>query len=253
MFRALDFPTLAVFSHPNHELAVFGLVQRLKPLLIFLTDGGGQHRVDETKDGLLGLGLLENATFLPYTEQSFYDAIRQGDAEFFLDVADRLRSIFQRDARRQIICDAVEFYNPVHDMTLPLVLSAGAGGHEVFEVPLIHQVEGGQFEVQTTPKEFRVVQSEVTLTEIERGNKRGALQFTYQILRETMGQILLASPHALEKEVVFPAQFPLRLPGSSCFLRYEQRAKLLKSEGKIEEEITYEDHYVPLVRGIIGG
>jgi hypothetical protein len=31
---------LMVFSHPNHELAVYGLVQRLRPHLLYLSDGG---------------------------------------------------------------------------------------------------------------------------------------------------------------------------------------------------------------------
>ena len=40
--------TIAVFSHPNHELAIFGLLQRLRPRLIYLTDGGGPERVAQT-------------------------------------------------------------------------------------------------------------------------------------------------------------------------------------------------------------
>lgn len=30
---------LAVFSHPAHELAVWGLMQRLQPYALYLTDG----------------------------------------------------------------------------------------------------------------------------------------------------------------------------------------------------------------------
>ena len=58
--------TVMVFSHPNHELAVFGLVQRLRPRLVFLTDGGGARRVEETGRALDGLGLRAHATFFNY-------------------------------------------------------------------------------------------------------------------------------------------------------------------------------------------
>jgi hypothetical protein len=43
---------LFVFSHPNHEGAVLGMVQRLRPHLVFLTDGGGERRVNETRAAL---------------------------------------------------------------------------------------------------------------------------------------------------------------------------------------------------------
>ncbi len=44
--------SLMIFSHPNHEIAVLGTIARLQPEFLFLTDGGGQDRVDETKEGL---------------------------------------------------------------------------------------------------------------------------------------------------------------------------------------------------------
>ena len=49
--------SLVVFSHLNHELAIFGLVQRLRPNLIYLTDGGGKDRIGQTKAGLEQIGL----------------------------------------------------------------------------------------------------------------------------------------------------------------------------------------------------
>ena len=61
-------PTLVVFSHPNHELAILGLLQRLRPKIVYLTDGGGPKRISETEEGLASVGLLNQATFLNYTE-----------------------------------------------------------------------------------------------------------------------------------------------------------------------------------------
>jgi hypothetical protein len=50
---------LFVFSHPNHEGAVLGMIQRLRPHLVFLNDGGGERRVSETRAALAQIGLLE--------------------------------------------------------------------------------------------------------------------------------------------------------------------------------------------------
>jgi hypothetical protein len=119
-----------VFSHPNHELAVFGLVQRLHPHLIFLTDGGGAERVGQTERGLERIGLRDRAHFLNYTEAAFYEALIEGDVHLFREVARNLRAWLDCIRPAQVLCDAVEFYNPVHDLSLPIALAAvaDAGG-----------------------------------------------------------------------------------------------------------------------------
>ncbi len=40
---------LVVLSHPNHEAAIFGIVQRLRPKLVILTDGGGEPGADAAR------------------------------------------------------------------------------------------------------------------------------------------------------------------------------------------------------------
>ena len=63
-----------VFSHPNHEVAVLGTIFRLNPHIVYLTDGGADARVAETREALQN---FEPASvhFLNHTEKSFYDAL----------------------------------------------------------------------------------------------------------------------------------------------------------------------------------
>ena len=60
---------------------------------------------------------------------------------------------------RQVLCDAVEFYNPLHDMSLPIVAAALNGGADaaVFEVPLVYQKSAKEeaYEVQRMPPSRR--------------------------------------------------------------------------------------------------
>ncbi|MGZ7032378.1 MAG: hypothetical protein ACXVIJ_10435, partial [Thermoanaerobaculia bacterium] len=51
---------LIVTGHPNHELAIFGFLQRTRPRLLFLTDGGSQARIDESQQALQSVGLLDD-------------------------------------------------------------------------------------------------------------------------------------------------------------------------------------------------
>lgn len=244
--------TLCVFSHPNHELAIFGLLKRLRPTLVFLTDGGGEKRIGETRRGLESIGLGGRAIFLPYTEKSFYDALLHVNTGFFYDVASELRTILRSEKPEQILCDAVEYYNPVHDMTLPLVINADdASWDGIFEVPLIYQKPDGSFGVQSAP-DTQDDQVEIVLTEEESAAKRGALENIYTILRDTLGTILLSSPAALQKETVFPASTPLRWPDSGRFLRYERRGKELMARGEVPSEITHAYHFLSIVANLIG-
>jgi hypothetical protein len=45
-----------------------------------------------------------------------------------------------------------------------------------------------------------------------------------------------------------PAEFPI--PGEAHVLRYEWRARLLRTRGEIDGVITYSDHFLPLVSAL---
>src|SRR3954463_13779506 len=62
---------LAIFGHPTHELAILGLVQRHRPHVLVLTDGGSETRVAESKRGFELLVLADRVTYLGYSESSF--------------------------------------------------------------------------------------------------------------------------------------------------------------------------------------
>lgn len=249
----LNQKTVAIFSHPNHEIAVFALLKKVRPQIIFLTDGGGDHRVEETRKGLRSIDLEGNAVFLPHTEQSFYDALLHVDSDFFHKVALEIRMVLKSAKPEQILCDAVEFYNPVHDITLALVGNADdAPWQGTFEVPLLFQKPGEKesYGVQTVPAGTPCTQ--FSLSEEEKALKKDALQNTYTILRDTLGKVILGSPNALSTETIFPASSPLRTPDPGRVLRYERRAAALKIQGKIESEITHAFHFLPIVSELLG-
>lgn len=242
--------TLVVFSHPNHELSVFGTLMRIKPKIVFLTDGGGQNRIDETTAGLKRLGIYEKAVFLNHTEASFYNGLIRKSSSFFRAVAEEVRQVVADECPDQILCDAVEFYNPVHDLSLSITARAAGGMSKIFEVPLIYQQPSKTdvYHVQTFPRNRKTF--EVTLSDDERAAKRAALTEVYGILMKTMGPLLVGSPHALVREVFSPAQDPCRSPSFDYFLRYDDRARHLKKTGKVEDEILHEEHFLPVVRDL---
>jgi hypothetical protein len=247
--------TLVVFSHPNHELAIFGLVQSLRPRLVYLTDGGGEKRVEQTRQGLKSIDLLDHAHFLNYTEKSFYEALLARDLKFYEEVAGQLRTLFQVIRPRRVLCDAIEFYNPVHDMSLPIVRAAlhEPSDAEIFEVPLVHQksTEADTYELQRLPTSRRGEQIEFHLSPQELAAKVRARDQIYTLLVDQMGPILLKPPLThFALEVIAPACSSIPKPGIENFLRYERRAEILLGHGEIERKITYAEHYLPIATSL---
>jgi hypothetical protein len=242
---------LVVFSHPNHELTVFGLLQRLKPWIVYLTDGGGEARLAQTRRGLSTIGLLDRARFLDHTEQSFYDAVLDRDAGFYRRVAAQVRESIDRHRPQQVFCDAVELYNPVHDMSVPVVEAALAGtpGVARFEVPLVWQRTGGgeSYVVQRVPPSRRARRVELRLTEAETDAKLHARDEIYSLLADQMGPVSCSLPREyVAHEEVLAREEGLGTPAEEVALRYEWRAKRLLERGEIARMITYEGHWRPL-------
>jgi hypothetical protein len=247
---------LVVFSHPNHELAIFGLLQRLKPHLVYLTDGGEGDRLAQTREGLEGIGLLDHARFLNHSEKSFYDGLLDRNSEFFEGVADQVRKSVQALRPERVLCDAIEFYNPVHDLSLPIVRAALRGSLDtlVFEVPLIYQrpEESESYVVQRMPSAQRDAQVEFRLSEQELDAKIQARDLIYAGLTDQLGPVISELPRAhLAVEFLTPGRLRAPEPGTDVVLRYEHRAQILSQRGEIERKITYRGHYLPVASSLL--
>ena len=79
---------LMIFGHPAHELALFGFLQRFRPQIVIITDGGGNERIRQSRTGLQSIGL--EATYLKFAENDFYAALLRRDISFFEGVSESL-------------------------------------------------------------------------------------------------------------------------------------------------------------------
>ena len=246
---------LVVTGHPNHELAILGFVQRLRPRLLFLTDGGGAQRVAESRQALDWLGLLDHARFLPLPETALYRALLDRDLPFFAALAAEVRREIEAHAPAQVLCESVEHYNPLHDLTLPLVRAAtrGMAGVEVVEFPLIAQLPGPgeRYRVQRLPAPRQGEAIELRLTAAELAAKLEARDHRYTSLRGQLGGVLESvADEDAGLEVFAPAVAGLAAPGPADVLRYERRGRLLQERGEVERVITYREHYLPIAAAL---
>ena len=248
--------SVMVFSHPNHEISVLGTISRKAPQVIFLTDGGGEERVRETIRGLSSYLPSDSLHFLARSEQSLYQALVKHDTQFYRQLAGEVGEIIERVDPREIYCDAIEFYNPVHDMALPVVRAALRGRDDVvvFEVPLIYQKasESVSFTLQQVPSSLEHLAVTVSLTEEELEKKMAILRGRiYDALFSQLGPLISeAIPARAHREQYITARKKLPKPEPDQVLRYDMRGRTLKTSGDVREAITYRGHYVPMFESL---
>jgi len=136
-----------IVAHPGHELRVHHWMETAKPLVLVLTDGSGHlgvGRLDRTTEVLAGAGARPAGAFFgKMADRDLYRAILTGEAETFQQLVDEMTTILADEAIDYVAADAVEGFNPGHDVCRLLVNAAlarlrGQNGSELpnLEFPL---------------------------------------------------------------------------------------------------------------------
>ena len=110
---------LLLVAHPCHELLLHGWVAESKPVVHVLTDGSGHAssaRIEMTAQFLREMGGQPGSVFGRFSDREAYAAILDGNTALFLEVANELAEDITARNPSMIVCDAVEGYNPVHDL-----------------------------------------------------------------------------------------------------------------------------------------
>jgi hypothetical protein len=119
-------PALVV-AHPGHELRVFGWLERAAPVVCVLTDGsgsGGEGRLESTTAVLACTGARTGPVYGWMADRAIYAAILEGDAARFCRLADELAAMMVEGEVDCVVADAVEGYNPSHDVCRLVVNAA---------------------------------------------------------------------------------------------------------------------------------
>jgi hypothetical protein len=133
-----------VTAHPGHELCLFGWLKQARPRVFILTDGSGstgEPRLGLTTKLLTHTGAREGTIYGRLTDAQVYRAMLGGDACFFVILAVELAEIFARERFDYVACEAVEGYNPTHDVSRLITGAALARANRMSD----HQTVGYEF------------------------------------------------------------------------------------------------------------
>lgn len=120
-------PSALVVAHPGHELRVFGWVEATRPRVYILTDGsgrGGQSRLPATTRILAETGAVPAGIYGRLTDHDAYDAMLRSDHMLWVKLAEELATDLIDHGIEVVAGDAIEGYNPTHDVCRLLVNSA---------------------------------------------------------------------------------------------------------------------------------
>jgi hypothetical protein len=110
---------LLIVAHPGHELLLHHWLERSRPIVCALTDGSGGHAQDRSGRSrriIERTGAEVGPVFAAAADRDWYRAILTGDRRLFDDAARSIVSLCVARCVTQIVADALEFFNPMHDL-----------------------------------------------------------------------------------------------------------------------------------------
>ncbi len=122
-----DRPAALVIAHPGHELRVYNWLSLVHPRVFILTDGSGHRRksrLHRTTGILNSLGVRTGTIYGRLTDADFYSAILAHQVGVFIGIAGELAEALVHDRIEYIVGDAIEGYNPVHDVCRMIINAA---------------------------------------------------------------------------------------------------------------------------------
>jgi len=108
-----------VIGHCGHELMVHGWLESARPTVFALTDGTGRgqpSRVASSRSAIVNAGATCGRPFAPLSDRAAYGAMLAGDADVFVRLCDELAGALVERSCEVVVADALEGYNPTHDV-----------------------------------------------------------------------------------------------------------------------------------------
>ncbi|RWN65930.1 MAG: hypothetical protein EOR99_19060 [Mesorhizobium sp.] len=182
-------------------------------------------------------GATPGAVFGDIPDTVWYDALLAGNSDFFVDVLTRISIDLAGAQGVQIVSDAVDGYNPMHDLAYAFgsVLNT-----------LMKTTNGGRKQLcsAAVPDVAGAVEVEVQLDPVARARKMAAVK-AYTPLADEARQILDRDPQCFDRELLISQHFDWRTPWTPEWERIGQERVANKVYDKC---ITYKENVQPVVQ-----
>src|SRR5260221_7787299 len=251
---ANSFPDHAlIIAHPGHEVRGLVWLWAARPVTYVITDGAGARgtgRVDTTDGILREAGARRGTVFAPLSDAEAYEAIRKGDAAVFCGLAESIAHDLVERAIRSVAGDALEGYNPVHDVCRLMIdaavtLASRMNGYEI---------ENWAFPLVGAPDQVRAgIENRRTVLDEEVFRRKMDIAMRYRELAPDVTDAIRELGRDSFRCEVFtcaalPAWHDRRFLEAQPF--YEIHGEARVQEGKYGMVIRYRDHILPIAAAL---
>ena len=243
-----------VIAHPGHELRIHHWLEVARPIVFVLTDGSGRSgrsRLAATTDIIVAAGARPGSIYGFWTDQRIYDAIRRRELGEILQVANSLTAALLDAEIDCVVGDALEGYNPSHDLCRYIVDAVVERLAEVYGRPVrsYEFLLAGRPDV--CPAALRAASLRMELDAAATTRKIAAAHGYSELKGEVEAAVARFGESVFATEYLLPAD-PHRALAHFRDVRpyYETYGEQQVAAGHYEEAIRYETHVAPLVRAM---
>lgn len=234
---------ILILAHPGHELRIHHWLELNKPRVYFLTDGSGGREVSRThcsRTIVEATGSTCGAVFGEIADKTWYSAFRDQNISFFRSVLDRIERDIPHARTIRIVADAVDGYNPVHDL-------ASAMGLALQKKLTQRGVKARLAFSAAVPSARGDLVEEISLDEAARARKLQAVK-EYTPLAEEVQRILEQDATALDREYIIDQNTDWR---GFATPTWESIGRERVLAGTYESCLTVEEHFQPVVQSLL--
>ncbi len=239
-----------VVAHPGHELMVYHWIENHRPIYCCLTDGSGgaaTSRLSSTTRLLDDVGAKAGPIYGRYTDKEVYRLLLDGRVDVFVAMARELADALERDGVNCVAGDAVEGFNPAHDVCRLIV----DGAVEIVSRTTGRDVRNYEFVLDGPPECSRPDALVIRLDEAALERKLAAARDYVEMRSEVEAAIGRHGRQAFATECLRPSATALH---ASRFEQerpyYERYGERRVTEGRYSDVIRYRDHVQPVALAI---
>lgn len=230
-------PAALVVAHPGHELRLFRWLELAHPTVFVLTDGSGRSgrsRIESTRAVLATAGATAGSIIGPLTDVDVYRAMLDGDVARIARLTRALADALARGGFRSVVSDAVEHYNPTHDLCWVMANLAARSIDRYAYAVVAHPGEGTT--IALNDDAFR---------------RKMDVASRYADLAPDIDELVgRVGADALRSEVFTPVDPNAPLPEPRELPYFERRGEEQVAAGKYATVLRYREHFVPFVRAL---
>jgi hypothetical protein len=236
-------------GHPGHELRVYGWMTAARPVVHVLTDGsgsGGKSRIASTSALLDGAGATPGTIYGRMSDRDIYRAILEGDHRRFIGLAEELAADLVAHDVDLVAGDAVEGFNPSHDVCRYVINAAVRLASIRLDRPLACYA----FPLEGAPDRLRdglAGALRVDLDEVMLERKLQAAQGYAQLRSEVDRTLERYGVGPFRTEYLWPVDLADRYGWDpACVPFYESYGAERVASGAYQHVVTFRDHVKPL-------